>query len=279
ALQFSKHFLDTAKRLPRMHVLMTALQIIYLLGVVLRFTGVYVPVLYLSYIALAALPLLSVVGYLAYRDGVRYARWYALAWIIYGFGLWLSVLTAGTSWFSWGLEPLFWAQIGSALESIFLLIALCERFVGWEEERQQAIVLAQQDDLTGLGNRRRLRTALAEFRSRAKQNQHPVFLLLVRFANFHDVLQQQGHDAADLVLRDMGKTLLSLVRSSDVCIRYNGEEFIVLLQAENRREAQQIAHQIQDEAAASPSQFRGTFICHRLEIGMTSVPLEDASVT
>lgn len=271
ALQFSKKFLNTAVLLPVYHRVMQVIQVVLIIGVIMRFAGVYTPVLYISYVGLALLTLQAVVGWAAYRKGLKYARWYAAAWLFYGVGLTLSVTTASTTLFSWGLTPLAYAQFGSAVEAVFLLIALGERFMMWEHERQQALLLVQQDDLTGLGNRRKLDVAFREFKQRQQRNQQPVFLTLVAFDECARVLEELGHDAADSLLKDMGQLIQGLTRSQDVCVRYSSHEFVILLQADSAQATYQLACDMQDELHASPTQFRGTFIRHNISIGISEV--------
>jgi len=238
---------------------------------VTRLFGNYEIALYASFVALALLPLLALVGWLVYRQGYAYARWYALAWLVYGAGLWLSMLTAATDLFAWSLTPLVFAQLGSALESIFLLIAVCERFMVWDNERQLAVRLAEQDELTGLGNRRKLRTVFHEIAQRDSVAKQPLFLLLVRFDNFSELLHEFGHDAAEQMLKDMGLLLQRLASKSDVCVRYNGEDFVIIFAAESARTAHDVALRILDEAQATPTVVRGMFIRNRIRMGMTDI--------
>jgi diguanylate cyclase (GGDEF)-like protein len=46
------------------------------------------------------------------------------------------------------------------------------------------------------------------------------------FKRFNDAY---GHDAGDLVLREMGSLLRSIVRGDDIACRYGGEEFILIM--------------------------------------------------
>ncbi|MEX1221365.1 MAG: diguanylate cyclase [Idiomarina sp.] len=271
ALQFSRVFLETPKLLPRWDKTISVLQIIMLAGIGLRLLGVYEEVLILSYVSLCTLILLPILGWFAYRKGMSYARWYAIAWSFYALGLLLSVISAGTNIFEWGMAPLAYAQLGSVIEAVFLLIALGERLVSWEKDRTEALKEALSDEITGLGNRRKLQAAYQEARKRFTGEGSPEFLALLAVDRFDDLLEQHGHEAADRVLKDIGATLRGLSRDEDVSVRYAGEEFVLLLQAPSMRAAYELIEQIRENFEQTPTQYRGLFIKHTFTAGLTEV--------
>ncbi len=271
ALQFSAGFLKTRIQFPRIHCFIRIAQGVMLLGILLRLAGVYVPVLTLSFLALSVLVLLAPLGFMAYRKGLRYARWYAIAWAVYGIGLVLSVLSAWTSLFSWGMSPLDFAQAGGALEALFLLIALGERLVSWDRDRRLALEVANQDPLTKLGNRRALEEAFGEFQDRFVVQNIPVFLIMIDLDHFKEINDRYGHDAGDEVLVYAGRVIRNASRPQDVCTRFGGEEFAILLQAPSIRQAWEVAERIRIEFAATPTTYHGQVIEHTLTAGITPV--------
>ncbi len=82
-------------------------------------------------------------------------------------------------------------------------------------------VRAEVDPLTGLGNRRRLDTALA----RLQAGDVVIVLDLDNFKNVNDAL---GHDTGDEVLRSFGAHLSALTRAGELAIRTGGEEFVLI---------------------------------------------------
>lgn len=275
AFQFSRGFLHTHEQFPRVDRLIKAMQLIMLGGIVLRFFGVYGPVLVLSFVSLISLVLLAPLGFMAYRRGQRYARWYALAWVVYGIGLGISVVSASSTWLSWGMEPLVFAQAAGVLEAVLLLVALGERLSGWDRDRRLALRMAHQDELTGLNNRRGLRQAYQSFRERYGRDGRPVFIILIDLDHFKSVNDTFGHEAGDRVLIDLAQLLLRSSRSDDVCIRYGGEEFIVMLQAPDDEVAVAIAERIRKEFAREPTDYEGKTIPHTLTAGLATVFSKD----
>lgn len=91
--------------------------------------------------------------------------------------------------------------------------------------RERALQLAEDaavDPLTGLANRRAMGRALG----RAARGDVVVMLDLDHFKALND---GQGHEAGDEVLRAFGQLLRRGTRALDLCARWGGEEFLVLL--------------------------------------------------
>ena len=101
--------------------------------------------------------------------------------------------------------------------------------------------LALCDDLTGVGNRRRLDRDLA---IEARNGDTPVAVIMVDIDHFKRINDEHGHDAGDQVLRAVADVLRCEVRTGDVVYRYGGEEFCVLLAQTNTTEAGQVAERI-----------------------------------
>lgn len=105
---------------------------------------------------------------------------------------------------------------------------------------------AQHDPLTGLGNRRYLMERLDQESARAarKQSIYAVGILDVDF--FKTVNDRYGHDAGDRVLGDIARTLQASLRQGDICGRWGGEEFLVILPDTALEAAHAVARRICD---------------------------------
>jgi diguanylate cyclase len=101
--------------------------------------------------------------------------------------------------------------------------------------------LALCDDLTGVGNRRRLDRDLA---IEASNGDTPVAVILVDVDHFARINDTHGQEASEQVLREVADVLRREVRTGDVVYRYDGERFCVLLAQTNTTEAGQVAERI-----------------------------------
>jgi diguanylate cyclase (GGDEF)-like protein len=93
--------------------------------------------------------------------------------------------------------------------------------------------LAATDPLTGLPNRRTFFSRLVGL----DPGDCLVFLDLDHFKQINDT---RGHQAGDAVLRSFAVALSAAVRAEDVCGRYGGEEFALLLPQTSAEEAQRL---------------------------------------
>ncbi|EHM09283.1 diguanylate cyclase (GGDEF) domain-containing protein [Thermanaerovibrio velox DSM 12556] len=84
-----------------------------------------------------------------------------------------------------------------------------------------------KDPLTGLWNRKYLDARLEEELTRSARSGLPVCVAMVDLNNFKGVNDTYGHETGDMVLREVARVIRESVRSSDVVVRYGGDEFVV----------------------------------------------------
>jgi diguanylate cyclase (GGDEF)-like protein/PAS domain S-box-containing protein len=90
-------------------------------------------------------------------------------------------------------------------------------------------VIAGEDGLTGLFNRRSFDDALARLWLTARERATPLSLILVDVDGFKSYNDHYGHLGGDDCLRLVAKAIkLSLYRGGDCAARYGGEEFAIL---------------------------------------------------
>ncbi len=86
-----------------------------------------------------------------------------------------------------------------------------------------------RDGMTGLFNRRYLIDTLERELHGAQRRDAPVSLLMLDVDNFGAFNDRHGHEAGDHMLEQLAGLLHARFRLSDVCCRYSGERFAVLL--------------------------------------------------
>jgi diguanylate cyclase (GGDEF)-like protein/PAS domain S-box-containing protein len=89
--------------------------------------------------------------------------------------------------------------------------------------------LAHHDHLTGLPNRAMFEEHLRVALARAKRLGSAVVVLFMDLDRFKPVNDLHGHDAGDVVLKQVAVRLRSAVRDADLVARQSGDEFLVLL--------------------------------------------------
>jgi len=104
--------------------------------------------------------------------------------------------------------------------------------------------LASIDPLTGLFNRRYFDTRLEAELQRARRNGEPLTLLMVDIDNFKRINDNHGHVVGDRLLRCVAERLRRGVRIFDVCARYGGDEFAILMPSSNVDTAMLVADRI-----------------------------------
>lgn len=98
------------------------------------------------------------------------------------------------------------------------------------------MALLKRDPLTGLANRRALRSTLQRLKNTPS---HPtVCVLCLDLDGFKAVNDQFGHPAGDQLLVEVGQRLQRLVREDDLVCRLGGDEFVILLFGATSREAE-----------------------------------------
>ena len=97
------------------------------------------------------------------------------------------------------------------------------------------------DPLTGLPNTRFMFMHLTRELARAERLKSEVSLLVMDLDNFKDINDTYGHHIGDRALRDVAGVLRAAIRPYDICVRYAGDEFIVVLSGCGGEEAEREA--------------------------------------
>lgn len=97
------------------------------------------------------------------------------------------------------------------------------------ELNEQLKQAAQQDPLTKLANRRLLMARLGEEVERCRRGATPFTLVMLDVDHFKRINDDFGHEMGDTALCMMAETIVQQLRGYDLCARWGGEEFLLLL--------------------------------------------------
>lgn len=163
---------------------------------------------------------------------------------------------------------------GSVARYISISIDISER----KRVEQDMMHMATHDALTGLPNRNllqdRIQQALAHDR-RINEQAAVLFIDLDRFKTINDSL---GHDVGDLLLIEVSRRLLAVVRDEDTVARQGGDEFIVLLSTiDDAQSAGSVARKLL-KALDDPYYVKGKELHVSASIGIAVFPEDGADV-
>ncbi|MCB5185889.1 PAS domain S-box protein [Methylobacillus gramineus] len=107
---------------------------------------------------------------------------------------------------------------------------------------------ARHDALTGLTNRRGFAEILPHAMARSDRNMHAMALLFIDLDGFKQVNDTFGHDAGDLLLKEVAQRFNTTVRQTDAVSRLAGDEFTILLEpiSGDQSSVTAVAHKILD---------------------------------
>lgn len=137
--------------------------------------------------------------------------------------------------------------------------------------------LARRDALTGLFNRRAFSEALDVEITRCRRYGVPLSVLLLDIDHFKRINDTHGHQAGDAVLHEVGRAIAAAARRCDICARWGGEEFIIVLGQTEPAAAliagERVRKEIEQLDVKTAS---GTAIPVTASVGVTSLYLADS---
>lgn len=133
---------------------------------------------------------------------------------------------------------------------------------------QQLTQLAMFDSLTGLPNRNQFHARLIDAMARARRTEHPIAVLLVDLDHFKNVNDTLGHAGGDELLCQVGRTMASTLRDTDLVARLSGDEFAVVLEGITLPDQAIDSAQRLIEVLSSPFKVNGTSVQIGASIGI-----------
>jgi diguanylate cyclase (GGDEF)-like protein/PAS domain S-box-containing protein len=142
-----------------------------------------------------------------------------------------------------------------------------------EQLREQST----RDPLTGLYNRRYLEDHLARDLIRAERAEDPVSVIMFDLDHFKIINDTAGHLAGDEVLRIVAGVIKAHSRASDICCRYGGEEFLMILPGMPEAAAITRAERLREVIATTCVDHEGSPIRMTASLGVAAFPGDGAT--
>jgi diguanylate cyclase (GGDEF)-like protein len=105
------------------------------------------------------------------------------------------------------------------------------------------------DALTGIANRRLLTERLREETERAKRYSRPLCVVMVDIDRFKAINDDHGHEVGDNVLMEVVRVMEAEIREQDLCGRWGGEEFLLLMPETSTESAVRIMERLRQAVA------------------------------
>lgn len=159
-----------------------------------------------------------------------------------------------------GYEVNLQSEIMPILASIPLLI-IYPLFVGYTTHglalqlsaKQIALKkLSRTDSLTELYNRRYWEEQLSRCFVLYQRNKSVSSIVFLDVDHFKKINDNYGHVAGDEVLQTIARLMVSVARETDICGRYGGEEFSILMPSTDGSSALVLAERLREKIASSP---------------------------
>jgi diguanylate cyclase (GGDEF)-like protein len=134
------------------------------------------------------------------------------------------------------------------------------------------------DPLTGLPNTRFLFMHLTRELARAERLKSELSLMVMDLDHFKEINDSHGHHVGDGALCEVARVLRAAIRPYDICVRYAGDEFIVVLSGCSADEAAQKRQELQEGVDAVYFEARpGKRLPLGISVGMAVFPQDGES--
>ncbi len=119
-----------------------------------------------------------------------------------------------------------------------------EELVKTQTNLDEAFILAHTDPLTNLSNRRNIMEQFDLLINEAYKNESYLGVIMLDIDYFKRVNDNIGHQAGDIVLKEVSRLLKKNARDNDIVGRIGGEEFLILCQHANADTTHKVAERI-----------------------------------
>jgi diguanylate cyclase (GGDEF)-like protein/PAS domain S-box-containing protein len=112
------------------------------------------------------------------------------------------------------------------------------------KEKENYKLLSEFDDLTGIYNSRAYKAKFHEAFNTAMRYGRPLSLIMFDIDKFKDINDDLGHQAGDIILKEISAAVKENLRTADYFARIGGEEFMIISLETNLNNAKEFAERL-----------------------------------
>lgn len=144
-----------------------------------------------------------------------------------------------------------------------------------KQSNEKLTELGRRDGLTQLFNRAHWESCLFDEFAKLSTIGGQSTLVMFDIDHFKCVNDTYGHAVGDQVIKDTASLLLKTARENDMCGRYGGEEFVVLLSNTTADQAHYFAERLRKRIEALEIEANGSSIKFTISLGLSEFNVED----
>ncbi len=160
--------------------------------------------------------------------------------------------------------PREWLEVMSELGA---LASFGLNIIEWNHEKadlmRQLRDMAMTDTLTGAANRRSANEFMYREYDRSQNEGAPLTLIMMDVDKFKKINDTYGHEQGDQVLKVITRVAKDMMRTSDLLVRWGGEEFLVVAPNTDAAQGLALAESIRLEIEKTPIEG-----CHTVTVSM-----------
>ncbi len=171
-------------------------------------------------------------------------------------------------------EKTYWISRKCKDAYIYYFIQECGYWDGILDKAQKD---SRIDGLTSFFNKSEIDLQITNFLLtylRYKKNAFSLIMIDIDF--FKKVNDDYGHLSGDYVLQELSELIRDIVRDCDICGRFGGEEFIIILPETKVAGALKLANRLRESCEKEKYIFNGNKIDLTISLGVTSVSITDS---
>lgn len=151
-----------------------------------------------------------------------------------------------------------------------------QRLLELRQSKEQLQKMALTDPLTKLGNRATFDMSIKQAAACTQRSGSPYSLLMIDLDHFKNFNDNYGHQTGDSVLRSVADAIKESARDADICCRYGGEEFAVILPDTKANNAEVLAERIHKQVTKVSKKQPSGRLPITVSIGISCTNLQDS---